>query len=103
MGVRVSPTPRKAPVAHGLNAIEKLKCGSGGKQTDRASNHSFIRREQAGDLSWETSNPMLAQVINAAPRKIAVPPASPAPDGSLRPSACPTRTAAADEIPSGTM
>ena len=51
----------------------------------------------------KTSSAMLAPAMNVAPRKMAVLPALLAPAGSLRPMAWPTRTAAAEAIPSGTM
>ena len=41
--------------------------------------------------------------MNPTPIMIAVQPAALALRGSPRPSACPTRTAAADETPNGTM
>src|SRR6266851_9183875 len=88
---------------NGLQAIEELEGCAGGEQQDSGVNDRLVGRVHPRDGPRKTSSAMLAAIMKVAPRKIAVSPASEAPDGSLRPMAWPTRTAAAEEITSGTM
>jgi len=68
MGVRVSPAPRRAPVARsGCHRIVGRRAGS--EQKNGAVNDGLIRRVHPRDPSGNRSRIAPAQVMKAAPRR----------------------------------
>jgi (E)-4-hydroxy-3-methylbut-2-enyl-diphosphate synthase len=86
-----------------LDAVEELEDG-GHEQEGRADGEDAgIPRERADEHVRDGEEQHGGRAMNVVPKSSAVQPARDAPGGSRAPTAWPTRTAAADEIPSGTM
>ena len=53
MGVRVSPVPRRAPVATVWSAVEQLEGGAGDEESGGAVDYGFVGSVKASDVAGE--------------------------------------------------
>jgi len=103
MGVRVSPVPRSAPVVQICMPSNNWKAAATNSRVLPTSITVGSGEKIRARVLEKLTKTIAEQVMKPAPRIIADHPARRAASESPRPISCPTRTAAAELIPSGTM
>ena len=88
---------------HDLGAVEELEGRRDQQQDDAGRDHARVAGEEPRMVSGTSRKASAVADMKPMPSPSAVQPARRAPGASRRPIAWPTRTAAADESPSGTM
>jgi len=87
---------------HGLDAVEELKGGAGGKENDGVADDGGVVRVDAATRRGKTRSATLMQDMKEAREGWRVTSIASA-QRIAAADACPTRTAAAEEMPKGTM
>ena len=93
----------QGPCDHGLDAVEELEDGHDDQQRRSDADHGFVGREDAGNEAWEEKESQTRRPHESRAEGKRCPAGAPRVRRARSAWAWPTRTAAAEAIPSGTM